>query len=194
MARRGDLWLLVGVTFLVLVAATFTAFSPWHESFATHEFMFEHGSLHVNDAGRSHGGFEYAAEYAVSFHGYRWLDRSPSGGLVPVYFTGDNVVLGLTLDVGLGDVLQIHELSLTVSYDNLRRALILESREARIVAELVEVDKVWNGAWDGYYIASWGADAPPEEMRGEISPEIFGLPAHYYVELRLRVFVSSLTE
>jgi len=38
---------------------------------------------------------------------------------------------------------------------------------------------------DGYYIASWGGDAPNEEIRGAISPEVFGLPDHYYVELRL---------
>jgi len=194
MAGKGDLGLLVAVTCLVLATAFATAVSSWNEPFSTHEFMFEDGSMHVNDAGRSHGGFEYAAEYAVSFHGYRWLEKSPSGILAQVYFTGDTVTLRFALAVGLGDALQVHELSLTVSYDTSEKAIVLENRDVRIVAEMEERDEVWDGRWDGYYIASWGADAPREELRGEISPVVFGLPAHYYIELRLKASVLLMTE
>jgi len=195
MAGKGNLGLLVAVTSLVLVAAFLTAVSPWpHEPFSTHMFSFFDGSLHVNDAGRSHGGFEYAAEYDVSFSSYRWVGQNASSGPAYEYLSGDTVSLAFSLASGLGDALQVHTLSLEVSYDSSAEAIVLEGGGVRIVAELVEDDTVWGGAWDGYYIAAWGGDAPAEELRGEISPVVFGLPEHFYVELRLGAIVSFITE
>ncbi|MEM2153786.1 MAG: hypothetical protein QXY76_02650 [Nitrososphaeria archaeon] len=56
-----------------------------------------------------------------------------------------------------------------------------------VVLEFVEKDNVWNGQYNNYYIASWGSEAPKEEIIGKISPAIFyGLESHYYVELRLK--------
>lgn len=195
MAGKGDLGLLVAVTLLVLSAALVTAAYPWpREPYSAYEVMLFDGSMYVSDAGRSHGGFEYAAEYNVSFSGYSWVDDSIPEAPGYVYMAGDTVTLTFILDVGLGDALGVHTLSLTVDYDNIQRAIILEKDDIRIVAELVEKDHVWGGVWDGYYIASWGGDAPANEVRGEISPGIFDLPEHYYVELRLGAHVAHMIE
>jgi len=127
------------------------------------------GSFFVSDAGRSHGGFEYNAEWDATLS-----------------LVGGDGVLTLELNVGLGDALKRHKYNVTdYSIDSKKISMKIDGKE--VVLELVEKDKVWNGQFDNYYIASWGSDAPPEEIIGKISPTIFpGLELHYYVELRLK--------
>ncbi len=126
------------------------------------------GSLFVSDAGQSHGGFEYTASYNVSVQA-----KSGQG------------VMTAGLNVGLGDTLTKHEFAVT-------DLLVNEDRVSmRVDGQLVEllwtpVDSVWSHEFDRYYIASWGSSAPSEEIRGSVSPSVFpGVPASYYVELRL---------
>lgn len=45
-------------------------------------------------------------------------------------------------------------------------------------------DTVWAGTYDSNYIASWGPSAPSYEVRGQITPSVFGLPPKDYVEFR----------
>ena len=40
------------------------------------------------------------------------------------------------------------------------------------------------GVYNNNYIASWGPTAPAYELRGQVSPSIFGLPPNSYVEFR----------
>ncbi len=128
-----------------------------------------HGSLFVSDAGRSHGGFEYNAEWNAT-----------------LTVEGTSGVLRLVLKVGLSDALQKHEYRLT---DFTRNATTISMRidSQYLVLVWQDFDPVWNHTYDRYYVASWGSDAPPEEIRGTILPILFpGLVEHYYVELRLR--------
>ncbi len=127
------------------------------------------GSLFVSDAGRSHGGFEYNASWNAE-----------------LTLSGSTGTLKLTLDVGLGDALTKHEFAVTdFARDNGSLSLKLDGQALRLVK--VAQDTVWDGEFNGYYIASWGSDAPAAELRGTISPDMFpGLAPHYYVELRLR--------
>lgn len=127
------------------------------------------GSLFVSDAGRSHGGFEYNAEWNAT-----------------LTVDGTSGTLKLALNIGLGDALTKHEYSITeFEMEPNKISMRIDGQPLTLV--WVENDTVWSHTYDGYYIASWGGDAPPEEMRGNISPQIFpGLADHYYVELRLK--------
>ena len=178
MAKGAGLGLLCAVIILVFLSAVAIDLDPDGNSDSSpYELtvVFGTGSLHINDAGRSHGGFEYAAEYSVEV----------SQGCNGTVRTNHIAVLDFTLQIGLGDALSVHELRLKLLYDRDRNEVTLANESATIVLEKVAQDLIWNHAWDGYYVASWGGDAPEEEVRGQISPEIFGLPSHYYVELRL---------
>lgn len=127
------------------------------------------GSLFVSDAGRSHGGFEYNAEWNATL-------------------TVDGAIgsLKLVLHVGLSDALTRHEYRITDFVQEPGKvSLKIEGRP--VVVVWTERDEIWGRIYDRHYIASWGSDAPLEELRGTISPAIFsGLVGFWYVELRLR--------
>jgi len=167
-----------GTILAVVFAAVLTArgsFEPatgWNVSFMD-------GSMFISDSGQSHGGFEFTASYNVSV--------SPDH-----LSTKEQVHLSLALDVGLGDPLERHDLYLELSWQPETDSMQLRNSDVNISLVHVDNDTVWNKQYDGYYIASWGGDAPEEEMRGQISPLIFGLPEHYYIELRLKFFISLI--
>ena len=181
MTKEAGLGLLSAVILLVSLSTVMMALRVDKETSLGEEIgvVFGEGSLHINDAGRSHGGFEYAAEYKVE------VSQACNGTVR----TGHIAALAFTLEAGLGDALEVHELQLKLSFDELRDEITLSSGNTTITLVKVEVDRIWNHEWDGYYIASWGGDAPDGEIRGEISPEVFGLPDHYYVELRLEAAI-----
>jgi len=132
------------------------------------------GSMFVSDAGQSHGGFEYNAEWTAN-----------------LTVVGDTGMLRLTLKTGLGDALTKHEYAVTEFKKDdptLSWRLIsfsLNGNPVKLV--LIGNDTIWNGQFSNYYIASWGAEAPGEEIRGLIKPTYFdGLADFWYVELRLK--------
>jgi len=185
MAKGANLGLLYAVIVLVLIYALATALSssPRRDSaIYPYQVTFGDGSLYVNDAASSHGGFEYAAEYGVS------VEQACNGTVIEGHIAG----LVFTLKTGLGDALRVHELDLQLTYDDEDNQIVLVGHEITIRLVKVEQDRVWNHAWDGYYIASFGSSAPVGEIMGEISPQVFGLPDQYYVELRLWATVQAL--
>jgi len=128
-----------------------------------------HGSLFVSDAGQSHGGFEYNAEWNASLS-----------------VQGSDGFLRLVLNVGLGDALQKHQFRITdFTKDSAKITMKIDGQSVVLIWQ--ENDQVWEHTFDEYYAASWGSESPPAELRGTISPTVFpGLAEHYYVELRLR--------
>ncbi len=127
------------------------------------------GSLFASDAGQSHGGFEYTATWTAT-----------------LVVTGGSGTLKLALQTGLGDAITKHECSVT-DFAATASQLSMKLDGQPLVLPLEAQDTVWNGQFNDYYIASWGGDAPPTEIRGTISPTDFpGLGSLYYVELRLR--------
>lgn len=164
----------------VVVAIAFTmALLLWpnQEAGEAYVLMLRDGSMLISDAGTAIGGFEYVGSYNVSIVS----DDSP------YVKSGEKVKLRFALEIGLGDPISDagkSELSVTAGYgpdDNVS----FKGGDFAIVLHHFENDTVWDHEWDGYYIASWGGYAPEEELRGVISPEMFGLPEHYYVELRM---------
>lgn len=159
--------LLFGVlaAFLVLIGIVFV-FDLWPWGGAQVNLS---GTMFVSDAGQSHGGFEYTASYYVN-----------------LTITGKKGVLNLTLEIGLGDALEKHEYEVT-DFSLSKDRLIMRIEGADLTLVWVENDTVWDHEYDNYYIASWGSESPQNEIRGNISPNIFpGLAQHYYVELRLK--------
>jgi hypothetical protein len=140
------------------------------------------GSLFVSDAGSSHGGFEMTVEYSIIM--------SPAVG--DTMYTGGVVSLEFRHQIGLDDPIDEHLLEMRMTYEPSADAITLQKAKTRLVMPHFEDDSIWDGKYDGHYIASWGGDAPPEEIRGEITPRFFGLPDHYYVEMRLRLIVTPV--
>ncbi len=147
---------------IAVVVFSFAARVPQSYSFSV--------SLFVSDAGRSHGGFEYTASWNASL-----ITEGGSG------------TLRLVQTVGLGDPLQKHEYAVTglTFVPGREISIYLDGDVVKLV--WVDVDTVWNGTYSRSYIASWGSDAPPGELRGTISQSAFpGLPTFWYIELRLK--------
>lgn len=157
-------FIILAITTLILIGVAYTltvCFQP--------KPVVLNGSMFVSDAGRSHGGFEYNAEWNATLN-----------------IQGSSGSLYLVLNIGLGDALTKHEYDVTeFKMDEKKITMKIEGETVTLI--LVETDEIWDHAFDGFYIASWGGDAPPEEIRGIIKPSIFqGLYEHYYIELRLR--------
>lgn len=176
MWKPGTGWLVAVLAIVLLLAGGITGGSRDAER-TEYRLDFVSGSLFVSDAGESHGGFEFTADYGVSI-------VSPRSVTV---LSGDEVTMELVLDTGLADPLSAHEFKIRITYDPLADEMCLSLAKTTIRLVHVHEDTVWNHEFDGYYIASWGGYAPTEELRGHIGPSVFGLPGHYYVELRLDV-------
>ncbi|MFP3951014.1 MAG: hypothetical protein ACLFVP_02565 [Candidatus Bathyarchaeia archaeon] len=87
------------------------------------------------------------------------------------------------LVIGLGDALEKHVYRFT-DFQMSEDEISMRVEGQPVVLTWVEEDDIWNGEFNDYYIASWGGYAPPEEIRGMISADIFkGFAQHYYVEL-----------
>jgi hypothetical protein len=170
--------LLSGTIVAVVIAAAFAASSGF-EPASGWRLTLRDGSMFISDAGQSHGGFEFTASYNVSIY--------------PIHTSArEQVHVSFVLDVGLGDPLERHDLYVELSWLPPTDEIQLRNGDVNISLIHVDNDTIWNRQYDGYYIASWGGDAPEKEMRGQISPLIFGLPEHYYVELRLYFLIALL--
>jgi hypothetical protein len=129
------------------------------------------GTFFVSDAGESHGGFEFTAEYKTEYD-----------------VTNGKGTLTITQITGLGDPLEKHVYSITdLKIKELDRITMnIDDNPVELV--FVESDEIWNHQFDNNYIASWEGFAPENEIKGVISPTIFpGLPDFWYIELRIPV-------
>ncbi|HSF49300.1 MAG TPA: hypothetical protein VLA74_00950 [Nitrososphaeraceae archaeon] len=127
------------------------------------------GTFFVSDAGESHGGFEFTAEYKTEFD-----------------VTNGIGTLTLTQITGLGDPLEKHVYSITDLRIEKNEKITMNIDDNYVELIFVESDEIWNHQFDNHYIASWGGFAPENEIKGVISPTIFqGLPDFWYVELRI---------
>jgi hypothetical protein len=96
------------------------------------------GSMFASDAGRSHGGFEYTATWNAT------LDVSGSTG-----------TLKLLLNLGLGDALTQHQFAVSEFAKNSNNiSMKIDGRPVSLV--WMENDRIWNGTYNRYYVASWG--------------------------------------
>ena len=127
------------------------------------------GTFFISDAGESHGGFEFTADYKAEFD-----------------VTNGIGTLTITQIIGLGDPLEKHIYSITDLKIDKNKKITMNIDDNPVELIFVESDEIWNHQFDNHYIASWGGFAPENEIKGVISPLIFpGLPDFWYVELRI---------
>ena len=127
------------------------------------------GTFFISDAGESHGGFEFTAEYKAEFDVINGIGT-----------------LTLTQIIGLGDPLEKHVYSITDLKIDKNNKITMNIDDNPVKLIFVQSDEIWNHQFDNHYIASWGGFAPENEIKGVISPLIFpGLPDFWYVELRI---------
>ncbi len=127
------------------------------------------GTFFISDAGESHGGFEFTAEYKTEFD-----VTNGRGNLI------------ITQIIGLGDPLEKHVYSITDLNIKKNNKITMNIDNYPVELIFVRGDEIWNHQFDNNYIASWGGFAPENEIKGVISPIIFpGLPDFWYVELRI---------
>ncbi|MGZ5491750.1 MAG: hypothetical protein ACXWE6_13570 [Nitrososphaeraceae archaeon] len=127
------------------------------------------GTFFISDAGESHGGFEFIAEYKSEFD-----VTNGRGNLI------------ITQIIGLGDPLEKHVYSITDLKIKKNNKITMNIDKYPVEIIFVKSDEIWNHQFDNNYIASWGGFAPENEIKGVISPIIFpGLPDFWYVELRI---------
>lgn len=127
------------------------------------------GTFFISDAGESHGGFEFTAEYKTEFD-----VTNGRGNLI------------ITQIIGLGDPLEKHVYSITDLNIKKNNKITMNIDNYPVELTFVRSDEIWNHQFDNNYIASWGGFAPENEIKGVISPIIFpGLPDFWYVELRI---------
>jgi hypothetical protein len=127
------------------------------------------GTFFISDAGESHGGFEFTAEYITEFD-----VTNGRGNLI------------ITQITGLGDPLEKHVYSITDLKIKKNNKITMNIDNYPVELIFVKSDEIWNHQFDNNYIASWGGFAPENEIKGVISPIIFpGLPDFWYVELRI---------
>ena len=166
--KLGNVPVVASLIFLFLLLLVFGMFVFVSLQRTSQQMQFE-GSLFVSDAGQSHGGFEYTASWNVS-----------------LITSGTSGVLRLVFNVGLGDAINQHELHVS-DFHKTSNSMAMRVDGSPVELIWTVSDSIWNHTYDGYYIASWGGFAPPSEIRGSISPEIFaGLASFWYVELRLK--------
>ena len=125
------------------------------------------GIFYANDSGVSHGGFEWAGEYAARLQ-----------------VSGENGSLELQFSVGLGDPLNRHRFSVFNFFETSGyMTLMLEGQPA--VLYLIEEDLIWGGRFDGYLSGNNSDDVG--ERIGDLPVDVFkGFKSHYYIELRLK--------
>ena len=144
---------------LAFVAVTFIALSPSQEGTL-------YGTLFVNT-----GGYSNATASSTSSYNVTLTAKSGHGEVLLTYLSG-------TQDLVKENLFPITNYTISIT----QVSMVVGGHQAVLPWE--DNDTVWAGHYDSNYIASWGPSAPSYEVRGQVSPAIFGLPSSDYVEFR----------
>jgi hypothetical protein len=123
------------------------------------------GTLFINEGGYSNSTASATASYNAT------LTASNGNGSVLLTFLSGN------------DLIQNHLLAMS-NYTISVNQISMNVGGHSVIIPWEDNDTVWAHQFDNNYIASWGPSAPGYELRGQVSPSIFGLPPSAYVEFR----------
>jgi len=125
------------------------------------------GCFIANDCGESHGGFEWVGEYTADLE---IIDNEGN--------------FNLSLSSGFSDPLCKHQFEVTNFVEvGGRLSFNIEGRQAVLI--IVEIDKIWDGKYSGYYCANKSINS--SEQIGLLPLDAFsGLDWRHYLDLRLR--------
>jgi hypothetical protein len=126
-----------------------------------------YGTLFVNEGGYSNATASATASYNVTL-----TAKSGAGSILLTFLSGTDLVSDHLMDIS-NYTISVNQVSLTLGGH-------------QVIMPWEDNDTVWAGEYNNNYIASWGPSAPGYELRGTVSPSIFGLPAKDYVEFRFQ--------
>jgi hypothetical protein len=124
-----------------------------------------YGTLFVNE-----GGFSNATATATASYNATLTAHGGVGSILFTFLSGTDLIQDHLLDIT----------NYTVGIDQASMAISGHT----VILPWEDNDTVWAGQYNNNYIASWGPSAPGYELRGQVSPSIFGLPPNAYVEFR----------
>ncbi len=156
-------WLLAMSVGAIIVSVVFVGFAFKALAPASNGTMF--GSFFVNE-----GGYANATSGASGSYNLTLTANSGSGTILFTFLSGN-------------DVVQNHVVTFTnYTIDSNKISMVIGGHT--VILPWEDNDTIWNHQYDNNYIASSGPNAPPAEMRGQISASVFGLPSNDYVEFR----------
>jgi hypothetical protein len=123
------------------------------------------GTLFINEGGYSNSTAGATASYNATL-----TANNGNGSILFTFLSGT-------------DLMQDHLLSMT-NYTISVNQISMTVAGHSVLLPWEDNDTVWAGVYNNNYIASWGPTAPGYELRGQVSPSIFGLPPNSYVEFR----------
>lgn len=156
-------WLLALSVGAIIVSLAFIGFAYQALSPSSNGTLY--GTLFVNEGGYSNSTAGATASYNAT------LTASGGNGTVLFTFVSGTDLIPHHLFTFTNYTISTNQISMTIG-----------GRAAILPWEIN--DTVWAHEYDNNYIASWGPSAPAYELRGQLSPSTFGLPAHDYVEFR----------
>jgi len=123
------------------------------------------GTLFVNE-----GGYSNATASATASYNATLTAHNGNGSVLLTFLSGTDLIQNHLLAM-TNYTISINQISMTVGGHS-------------VLLPWEDNDTVWAGLFNNNYIASWGPSAPGYEVRGQVSPSIFGLPPNAYVEFR----------
>jgi len=123
------------------------------------------GTLFVNE-----GGYSNATASATASYNATLTANNGNGSILFTFLSGTDIIQNHLLAMS-NYTISVNQISMTVGGHS-------------VLLPWEDNDTVWAGVYNNNYIASWGPTAPAYELRGELSPSIFGLPPNSYVEFR----------
>ena len=125
-----------------------------------------YGTLFINEAGRSNS----TASSVTASYNATLTAQNGNGSILFTFLSGTDL-LGQHLFPMTNYTISINQVSMTLGGHS-------------SILPWEDNDTIWAHQYDSNYIASWGPSAPGYEVRGTVSPSVFGLPSGDYVEFR----------
>jgi hypothetical protein len=123
------------------------------------------GTLFIDE-----GGYSNATASATASYNATLTAENGNGSILFTFLSGTDVIQNHLLAMS-NYTISVNQISMTVGGHS-------------VLLPWEDNDTVWAGVYNNNYIASWGPTAPAYELRGQVSPSIFGLPPNSYVEFR----------
>ena len=127
-----------------------------------------YGTLFVNTGGYSNS----TASSITGSYNVTLTAQNGKGQILLTFLSGTALIKDDLLPIG-NYTINVNQVSMTVAGH-------------AVTMPWEDNDTVWAGQYDSNYIASWGPAAPSYEVRGQVAPSVFGLPAGDYVEFRFQ--------
>jgi hypothetical protein len=156
-------WLLVLSVGAIIISVAFIGVA--YVALSPKEAGTMFGTLFINEGGNSNSTAGVTASYNATL-----TANNGNGSILFTFLSGT-------------DLLQNHLLAMsnyTISVNQISMTMGGHS----VFLPWEDNDTIWAGVYNNNYIASWGPTAPGYELRGQVSPSIFGLPPNSYVEFR----------